>query len=149
MTPTTPPGSCSASRTAREGCVTISQVSAGRKNSVSIEMAGSESALRGTPRTPTGSGSATGAAPTRSCTAIPALVAPGRPPRLIAYPGGHVEGYPDTFRALFAEVYADVAAGRPPPEPAYPTFADGHDAVCGDRSGGTQADERRWVKVER
>ena len=48
------------------------------------------------------------------------------------YPAGHVEGYPDTFRGLFAAVYADVAAGRPAAEPAYPTFADGHDValVC-------------------
>ena len=45
------------------------------------------------------------------------------------YPAGHVEGYPDTFRGLFAAVYADVAAGRPSAEPAYPTFADGHDVM--------------------
>ena len=45
-------------------------------------------------------------------------------------PAGHVEGYPDTFRALFADVYRDVAAGAPSPRPTYPTFADGHDAVA-------------------
>ena len=33
------------------------------------------------------------------------------------YPVGHVEGYPDTFRALFADVYRDVVAGRPSARP--------------------------------
>ena len=41
-----------------------------------------------------------------------------------AYPAGHIEGYPDTFRALFAAVYRDVAAGVPSARPSYPTFAD-------------------------
>ena len=36
------------------------------------------------------------------------------------YPAGHVEGYPDTFRALFAEVYRDVAAGGPSAAPDVP-----------------------------
>ena len=49
------------------------------------------------------------------------------------YPAGHVEGYPDTFRALFAAVYRDVAAGGPAAHPSYPTFADGHDADAGGR----------------
>ena len=43
---------------------------------------------------------------------ITALASP-EAARVIGYPGGHVEDYPDTFRALFAEVYADVAAGGP------------------------------------
>ena len=52
-----------------------------------------------------------------------------------AFPGGHVEGYPDTFRALLTAVYHDIAEGGPADEPTYPTFAEGHDimAVC-DRS---------------
>ena len=84
---------------------------------------------RGTPRSPTGSGSGIGAGPTRSCSATRRWPPP-KSARLIGYPGGHVEGYPDTFRALFSQVYADVVKGAPSPNPTYPTFADGHDAVC-------------------
>jgi predicted dehydrogenase len=44
-------------------------------------------------------------------------------------------------------VYAAVAAGGPPDEPGYPTFADGHDeAVIGDAIADSHA-EQRWVTV--
>ena len=49
----------------------------------------------------------------------PALMAPAGV-AAAAYPAGHVEGYPDTFRALFAEVYRDVAAGAPVDAPDVP-----------------------------
>ena len=38
-------------------------------------------------------------------------------------PGGHSEGYDDTFKQLFRRFYASIADPAPPPE--YPTFADG------------------------
>ena len=58
----------------------------------------------------------------------PALMGPaGR--AAAALPGGHVEGFGDTFAAHFRAVYADIAAGRPAARPAYPTFADGHDEM--------------------
>jgi predicted dehydrogenase len=68
---------------------------------------------------------------------------------LIGYPGGHVEGYPDTFRALFATVYADIERGGPSQEPAYPTFADGHDALRVLDAVQRSSADRRWVEVER
>jgi hypothetical protein len=37
-----------------------------------------------------------------------------------AYPGGHAEGYPDTFKQLFERFYKTN-----PDEPAYPQFSDG------------------------
>ena len=68
---------------------------------------------------------------------------------LIGYPPGHVEGYPDTFRALFGEVYADVASGGPAAEPTYPTFADGHDALLVTEAVARSSQEQRWIAVER
>ena len=64
------------------------------------------------------------------------------------YPAGHVEGYPDTFRALFAAVYRDIAAGGPSADPAYPTFADGHDAVAVVRSDRESARSGTWATVD-
>ena len=46
-----------------------------------------------------------------------------------ALPGGHVEGFADTFAALFRAVYADVAAGAMREQPPYATFADGHEEM--------------------
>ena len=47
-----------------------------------------------------------------------------------ALPGGHVEGFGDTFGALFRAIYADVA-GRAAVrhDPPYADFADGHDEM--------------------
>ena len=66
-----------------------------------------------------------------------------------AYPVGHVEGYPDTFRALFADIYRDIDAGAPSPRPTYPTFADGHDAVLVCEAISASARTGTWAKVER
>lgn len=41
-------------------------------------------------------------------------------------PGGHVEGYADSFFAFFRQVYADVARGSRAASSTYATFDDGH-----------------------
>jgi predicted dehydrogenase len=64
-------------------------------------------------------------------------------------PGGHAEGYAETFRELYRAVYTAVAAGEPPAEPDYPTFAAGHEqALIGDAIARSHA-EGRWVEVAR
>ena len=64
-------------------------------------------------------------------------------------PAGHSEGFGETFRELYRSVYAAVAAGGPPAEPDYPTFADGHEqALIGDAIARSHA-EGRWVEVTR
>ena len=77
-----------------------------------------------------------------------ALLATGADePRRGDYPPGHAEGFPDTFKHLYRAVYRAVAAGGPPAEPDYPTFADGHEeAVIGDAIARSHA-EQRWVSV--
>ena len=130
------------------GVVTISQVSAGRKNSVSIEIDGSDAALSWFSENPDHLWIGHRGRPNEILQRDPSLADP-EAARLIGYPGGHVEGYPDTFRALFAEVYADVAAGGPSDAPAYPTFADGHDVVAVTEAVARSSIEKRWITVER
>lgn len=130
------------------GAVTISQVSAGQKNSVRYEVAGSESALRWLSANPDDLFIGHRGRPNEILSRDPGLYAP-EAASLVAYPGGHVEGFPDTFRALFAKVYTDVASGGPSENPEYPTFADGHDAVLVTDAVAVSAAERRWVSVDR
>ena len=66
-----------------------------------------------------------------------------------ALPGGHVEGFGDTFGALFRAIYADVVAGRPNPDPPYATFAAGHDEMLVNDAIALSAHEARWVDVDR
>ena len=116
--------------------VTISQVSAGRKNRLSWEIDGSEAALAWHSEAPEELW----------------IGHRERPNELLLreagdYPPGHAEGFPDTFKHLYRAVYAAVANGGPPEEPDYPTFADGHEeALIADAVARSHA-EQRWVNV--
>ena len=62
-------------------------------------------------------------------------------------PAGHAEGWVDTFRELYRAVYTAVAAGGMPDEPDFPTFEAGHRAnVLGDAIALSNR-ERRWVQA--
>ncbi len=130
------------------GAVTISQVSAGQKNSLRYEIAGSRSALRWFSAEPDDLFIGHRGRPNEILSRDPGLYAP-EAAKLVAYPGGHVEGFPDTFRALFSQVYADVARGAPADSPAYPTFADGHDAVLVTDAIAESHDTQRWTAIQR
>jgi predicted dehydrogenase len=119
------------------GVLTVSQVSAGRKNLLSFQIDGAERSLAWASERPE------------------ELWAGhrDRPNELMLrergdYPPGHAQGFADTFKALYRAVYRAVAAGAPPPEPDYPTFADGHEeAVIGEAIARSHA-EQRWVTVD-
>ena len=66
-----------------------------------------------------------------------------------ALPAGHVEGFFDTFAALFRAIYADVARGGPSARPVYPTFADGHDEMLVNEAIAESARTGRWTAVDR
>ncbi len=130
------------------GAVTISQVSAGQKNSLRYEIAGSQSALRWFSGVPDDLFIGHRGRPNEISSRDPVNYAP-EAARLIAYPGGHVEGFPDTFRALFSRVYADIVNGSPSAKPTYPTFADGHDAVLVTDAIARSHEQQQWVSVQR
>jgi predicted dehydrogenase len=111
------------------GTCTISQVSAGRRNRLQWEVDGSESAFAWSSDDPDHLWVGHRGASNEVLEKDPALLNE-LGSAATAFPGGHVEGYPDSFRALLTAVYADIAAGAPSALPTYPTFADGHDAVA-------------------
>ena len=130
------------------GAVTISQVSPGEKNSLRYEIDGASSALSWYSGDPDVLRIGHRGRPNEIDLRDPAQ-ARDEAARVIGYPGGHVEGYPDTFRALFEQVYTDVAGGSTSPSPTYPTFADGHDAVLVTEAIAASHKEQRWVSVQR
>jgi predicted dehydrogenase len=128
------------------GALTVSQVSAGRKNSLVFEIDGSSSAAAWNSERPDELWIGHRGRPNELLLRDPALLnEEGR--RATGLPGGHAEGYADTFKALYAAVYRAVAAGRPGPD--YPTFADGHDEMLVCEAVARSSRERRWVEVER
>lgn len=130
------------------GQVTVSQVSAGHKNRVAIEVDGSDSAAAWTSEQPDQLWVGHRGRPNEVMARDPAAMDVSAAV-LSAYPPGHVEGFPDTFRALFSQIYADVAAGGPAETPSYPTFLDGHDAVCVTEAVAASATAGTWVDVQR
>ena len=130
------------------GAVAISQLSAGRKNSLQYEIDGSSAAAAWDSETPDHLWLGHRDRPNEILLRNPALM--GEAGRAAArLPAGHVEGFGDTFPALFRAVYADVVAGRMSEAPPYATFSDGHDEMLVGDAVLRSAREGRWVEVER
>ena len=130
------------------GAVSVSQISPGRKNSLQWEIDGSAASAAFDTETPDHLWVGHRDRPNEILMRNPALMSEaGR--LAAALPGGHVEGFADTFSALFRAVYADVVNGHPAERPPYATFADGHDEMLVGDAVAASAREGRWVDVER
>jgi len=130
------------------GAVSVSQISAGRKNSLQWEIDGSTDAAAWDSETPDHLWLGHRDRPNEILLRNPALMGPaGR--AAAALPGGHVEGFGDTFGALFRAIYADVVAGGPSQRPPYATFADGHDEMLVNDAIAASAAAGRWTDVDR
>ncbi len=130
------------------GAVSISQISAGRKNSLQWEIDGSDGAIAWDSEQPDQIWLGHRERPNEILLKNPALMGPlGQ--GAAALPAGHVEGFADTFAALFRAIYADVATGAPAAKPIYPTFADGHDEMLVNDAIAESARSGRWVDVAR
>ena len=127
------------------GNLAVSQVAAGRKNSIRLEIYGSEQSAwwdSESPETLT-----LGRRDAPNAVAIRNTLGFGDGARgYTDYPAGHVEGFPDTFKMLFRAVYADIVGGRSK-APLYATAADGHAevAVCEAIRRSHQA--KAWERV--
>ncbi|MCL4863571.1 MAG: gfo/Idh/MocA family oxidoreductase, partial [Caldilineaceae bacterium] len=64
-----------------------------------------------------------------------------------SYPGGHAEGYPDSFKQCFKAFYDYVAAGDFSAPAPFPTFADGHREIMLCEAILKSHREQRWVAV--
>ncbi len=130
------------------GSVAISQLSPGRKNSLEYQIDGAAAAVAWDSEQPDQLWIGHREAPNEILIRNPALMSAGGR-AAAALPGGHVEGFADTFRALFGAVYADIGRGAPSERPAYPTFADGHDEMLVGDAVATSSREGRWTRVAR
>jgi predicted dehydrogenase len=130
------------------GSVAVSQISAGRKNSLQWEIDGSTGSAAWDSEIPDHLWLGHREQANEVLLRNPALMgAAGR--TAAALPGGHVEGFADTFSALFRAVYADIVAGHPAERPPYATFADGHDEMLVGDAIAESARLGRWVDVAR
>jgi predicted dehydrogenase len=104
------------------GSVVASQVSAGRKNRLSIEIYGTRSSVAWDQERPDELWAGHRDTGNQIFVKDPSLLKPAA--RSYAdLPGGHSEGYDDTFKQVFRRFYASIAA--PDLAPEYPQFVDG------------------------
>ncbi|MCP9485163.1 MAG: Gfo/Idh/MocA family oxidoreductase [Gaiellaceae bacterium MAG52_C11] len=128
------------------GQVTISQVSAGRKNDLSFELDGSESALAWSSERHEQLWLGRRDEPNQLLRRDPALLSQSL--RGDA-PGGHAEGFADTFKELYRAVYRAVQSGAMPAEPDFPTFEDGHEQILVGEAIAESARTGSWEEVRR
>jgi predicted dehydrogenase len=129
-----------------KGSVTVSQVSAGRKNRLNIEISGSKSNFEFNSERPNELWIGKREKANEHLMKDPSLFYP-EASALISFPGGHNEGFPDTSKQMFKEVYAAVAAGKQPENPSYPTFASGlRELIIGERIVESNK-KQAWVKI--
>ena len=130
------------------GAVSISQISPGRKNSLRYEVDGSTGAIAWDSEEPDRIWLGHRDRPNEILLKNPALMGPTAR-TVAALPAGHVEGFADTFGALFRAIYADVVDGRPTDHPTYATFADGHEEMLIGDAVAESARLGRWADVAR
>lgn len=129
-----------------KGSVTVSQVAAGRKNRLNIEISGAKSNFEWCSEKPNEMWIGKREAANQLLMRDPGLFAK-EAAALISFPGGHNEGFPDTSKQLFKEVYAAVREGKQPEEPTFPTFADGlRELIIAERIFESHRNQA-WVKI--
>ena len=128
------------------GNVTLSQVSAGRKNFFWFEIGGSKSAFHWEQETPNELWIGYRDQPNQLLSKDPSLFHP-EVRKLTGFPGGHAEGYPDTFVQVFRQFYGAIQSGKMPETGQFATFKDGHHEMLLCDAIKKSAQERRWVKL--
>jgi predicted dehydrogenase len=123
----------------------VSQVAAGRKNCLRIEIYGSKKSAWWNSETPEALqfGNRDGANET-AVRGTPAFGPDAAP--FVDYPAGHVEGFPDTFKMNFRSIYSAIVSDSSVPL-LFATAEDGHQEVAVCEAIMASDKSRRWEKV--
>ena len=126
------------------GVMTVSQVSAGRKARLWFEIDGSEGSLAFDSESPNNLWIGWRDRSSQLLPKDPGLLSP-EARGYAAYPGGHAEGYPDTFVQLFKDFYGYIAAGDFRATRTFPTFETGHHELILCEAIAESAQKKAWV----
>lgn len=128
------------------GVLSTSQISHGRKNALSWEITGSAASAAWHSETPDHLWIGHRNKANQVLQRDPSLMnAVGT--ETSALPGGHVEGFADTFVALFRQVYQDIAAGQRRATSSYASFEDAHREMVFCDAVLVSSREGRWVDL--
>src|SRR5580765_3996278 len=129
--------------TRTRGRMTASQVSAGRKNGFRLEVYGTKSSVAWNQERPDELWQGHRDTPNAISVKDPSLLLPGA--RGYAdLPGGHSEGYDDTFKQVFRRFYRSIGESI---APEYPEFVDGLRQMVILKSVLDSSKKHAWVDV--
>lgn len=129
------------------GVLHVSQITAGRKNRLEFEIAGAQKSLAWCSELPNSLHVGHRDRPNESVIRDPALLGP-RAASTCSYPGGHNEGFPDTFKQLFRDFYQSLESGKYRTQPTYPTFTDGHREIALCEAVLKSHQNQQWVHLK-
>ena len=129
-----------------QGVCTVSQVSAGRKARLWFEVDGSEGSLAWNSEEPNTLWIGRRREANQEMIKDPSVMSP-QARGYAAYPGGHAEGYPDTFVQLFKDFYGYLDGGDFSRPRTFPTFETGHEEMGLCEAIAQSARERRWISL--
>jgi predicted dehydrogenase len=130
---------------ARAVCA-ISQVAAGRKNRLTVEIDGAHETVEWDSERPEELWIGHRDRPNELLLRNPALAAP-QVTSAMRLPAGHAEGFADTFVELYRRVYTAIVTGDRGGEPDYPTFAAGHAQALIGEALARSATQRGWETI--
>ena len=126
------------------GAFTASQVSAGRKNRLNLEIYGTQGGVSWDQERPDELWIGQRNAPNQVLVKDPSLLKPAARP-YADLPGGHSEGYDDTFKQVFRRFYQSI--DDPAAAPQYPQFVDGLRQLTILEAELASSQSRSWVDV--
>ena len=126
------------------GAFTASQLSAGRKNGLNIEIYGTKCGVAWNQERPDELWIGHRNSPNEIIIKDPSLMKPAARP-YADLPGGHSEGYDDTFKQVFRRFYQSVQ--DPSVKPEYPQFVDGLRQLTILDAEFESSEKRAWVDV--
>ena len=130
-----------------KGSLVISQVSAGRKNCMRYEVDGSEASVAWDSERPNELWRGYRGRYNEILLKDPSIMSDAAQ-NVNSYPGGHAEGFPDTFKQLAKKVNDYIVEGDYDAVPEFPTFEDGHKALLIEDAILESAKTGTWVKVK-
>lgn len=128
------------------GNLGVSQVAAGRKNCIRIEIYGSKKSAWWCSENPEMLGMGNRDAANEEAVRGTPIFGPDLAP-FVDYPAGHVEGFPDTFKMLFRAIYGAIAS-QSGAKPLFATVEDGHREVAVCEAILKSHQQRKWVKAK-
>ena len=131
------------------GVMHVSQVTAGQKNCIRWEIAGSKQSLAWNSQRPDELWIGNRDTENQNLVRDPGLLSETAR-RHAQYPGGHNEGFSDTFKQLFRSFYSAIESHTGEddiPFAKFPTFNDGHREILLCEAILKSAREQRWIEL--